>query len=288
MYFSHLDLSEYDVVISITGAEAKYVKTGSQTKHISYIHAPTQYYWGKYDQYLSQPGFGILNPLMRFGLKALVGPLRRADYRFAQKPDVLIANSTFVQQEIKQYYNRDSIVVFPPVSVVDTTLKTKRDGFVIIGRQSNWKRIDLAIESVKQTGDKLTIIGDGAEHAALVKLADGAKNIKFKAPVYDDKKKSEILASAKGFIFTSQEPFGIAPVEALMTGTPVIALQDGGALDFVIDGKNGVFFNEQTIESLKAAIIRFDLIKFSLAEVKKSAAKFSDANFKKQIKELVD
>jgi Glycosyltransferase len=288
-YFSRLDLSEYDVVISITGAEAKYVKTGKDTKHISYIHAPTQYYWGKYSQYLKDPGFGILNPIVRLVLKIFIRPMREADYSFAQKPDILIANSTFVQKEIKEYYERNSVVVFPPVSIVkNTTKKQDNKEFVIIGRQANWKRIDLAIEAVKKTGDKLTIIGAGPAHKSLVKLARGARNVRFKPAINSPKKISQILTNSAGFIFTSQEPFGIAPVEALMLGTPVIAYRDGGALDFMINGKNGVFFKEQNVDSLVQAIEKFHNMKFKSADIKKSAVKFSENNFKKQIKQIVE
>jgi glycosyltransferase involved in cell wall biosynthesis len=287
-YFSHLDLSQYDTVISITGAEAKYVKTGAQTKHISYIHAPTQYYWGKYDHYYKDPGFGILNPLARLALKIFIRPLRRADFRYAQRPDVLIANSTFVQNEIKKYYQRDSLVIFPPVKVAQVSTKTKPNGFTVISRLANWKRIDLSIEAVKATGDKLLIVGGGSSRSALKKLAAGQRNVKFKPAINSAKKIAQILSASQGFIFTSQEPFGIAPVEALMLGVPVIAYKDGGALDFIIDGKNGLFFEQQTAASLQAAIAKFHQTKFNPSVIKKSAVKFSETNFRRQIKKLIE
>jgi glycosyltransferase involved in cell wall biosynthesis len=288
-YFSHLDLSDYDVVISITGAEAKYVRTGGRAQHICYLHAPTQYYWGKYEHYIADPGFGVLNPLVRVALRLLVGPLRRADYEFAQKPDVLVANSSFVQAEIKQYYRRDSVVIFPPVSVVKITTKVKpKNQLVVISRLANWKRVDLSIGAVKQTGDKLLVMGAGPARAGLMKLASGQRNIRFKPAINSAKKIAQILTSSKGFIFASQEPFGIAPVEALMLGVPVIAYRDGGALDFIADGVNGVFFDEQTVESLAAALDRFRDIRFNPAVIKRSAAKFSENNFKKQLKKLVE
>ncbi|MDR3125889.1 MAG: glycosyltransferase [Candidatus Nomurabacteria bacterium] len=287
-YFSHLDLSSYDVVISISGAEAKYVKTGAKTKHISYIHAPTQYYWGKYDEYYKNPGFGILNPLVRLGLKILISPLKRADFRYTQRPDILLANSTFVQNEIKKYYKRRSVVVFPPVKVAKSSPPTKqRAGFVSIGRLASWKRFDLSVAAVKKTGDKLLIVGGGPSRQALQKAAKGQRNIKFKPPIHSVRKISQILSSADGFIFTSQEPFGIAPVEALMSGVPVIAYRNGGALDFIIDGKNGLFFKHQTVESLVEAIEKFHTTKFNPSFIKKSAAKFSEANFKRQIRQIV-
>lgn len=128
-YFSRLDLSYYDVVISITGAEAKAVKTGPDTLHVSYMHAPIQYYWTLYDQYIENPGFGVLNPIARWGLKLLVGPLRKADYKSAQGPDVVVSNSTYIQEEIKKYYDRDSLVVWPNVdteSIAKLAKKSKQ------------------------------------------------------------------------------------------------------------------------------------------------------------------
>jgi glycosyltransferase involved in cell wall biosynthesis len=288
-YFSHLDLSAYDIVISITGAEAKYVKTGPKTRHISYVHAPTQYYWGKYDHYYKDPGFSILNPLARLALKLFVRPLRRADFRYAQRPDVLIANSTFVKNEIKKYYQRDCVVIFPPVKVAKAPAKiSKNNSFVVLFRLANWKRVDLGIDAVKATGDKLLIVGDGPARQALKERAKGCRNIRFKPPVKSLKKISQILSSSKGFLFTSQEPFGIAPVEALMLGVPVIAYKDGGALDFVVDGKNGLFFEHQTAASLQKAIEKFHKTKFNPTVIKKSATKFSEANFRRQIKKLVE
>jgi glycosyltransferase involved in cell wall biosynthesis len=287
-YFSHLDLSQYDVVISISGAEAKYVKTGALTKHISYIHAPTQYYWGKYDQYLKDAGFGLFNPLVRLFLKLLIRPLRRVDFKYAQRPDVLLANSSFIKDEIKRYYQRDARVVFPPVEVAHRPLSPARpEGWVVVSRLVNWKRVDLSIEAAKLTGDQLRIIGEGSDKKKLEKLAQGYDNISFLPASLDDHQMAQALQSSRAVIFSSCEPFGIAPVEALMLGVPVIAYRAGGALDFIIEGQNGVFFDHQTSESLLQAIEKFRKIKFSSSEIKKSSAKFSTANFRRQIRQIV-
>lgn len=292
-YFSRLDLTEYDIVISITGAEAKAVKTRPDARHISYMHAPTQYYWTLYDQYIEQPGFGLLNPLARLGLRLLVGPLRRADYRASQRPTVIVANSTYIQAEIKKYYHRDSQVVWPNVDI--DTIKSatqelapvERRGFVITGRQVSWKRMDLAIATVQKTGDQLTIIGDGPEHERLVKMAEGSSNITF-LPRYDGVGEVVLyLRGAKGFIFPSLEPFGIAAVEALAAGTPLVALRAGGAIDFVQEGTNGVFFDEQTPESLQSALSQFATHSFSQDVVAVSAEKFSAAAFWERMREIV-
>ncbi len=158
--FSRLDLSEYDLVIASSGAEAKGVKTGPHTKLVWYCHAPTHYYWSRYDDYLKHPGFGSFNPLARLGLFGLVGPLRKWDYEAAQKPDFIVANSTHTAHDVTKYYDREATVVFPPVDIqrfagatdnkdkiwhVNAT--TERFGFVIAGRQTPYKKINLAVEA---------------------------------------------------------------------------------------------------------------------------------------------
>lgn len=291
-YFNHLDLSHYDVIISVTGAEAKSVKKGNAV-HFCYCHAPTQYYWSMYDDYVKNPGFGILNPFVRFMFKLFVKPLRKADYKAAQKPDYFITISDYEKKLIKKYYNRDSIVVHPGVEIEDFksfaqgAVENSKDSFVTTSRQVNWKRLDLAISACMKAGEKLTVIGEGPEHKALMKLAKDSKNIKF-LPLMNKKSLARELKSAKGYIFPSLEPFGIAPVEALATGCPVIALKDGGALDYIKEGENGVFFEKQTVESLESAIKKFNETKFKRSSIAKSVDDFSNARFDKEITEFIN
>lgn len=295
LYFSHLDLSDYDVVISITGAEAKSVKTGPNTLHVSYMHAPTQYYWTLYDQYIENPGFGLLNPVARLGLKLLVKPLRKSDYAAAQRPDIVVANSSYIQDEIRTYYDRDSVVIWPNVDVrgireaVDAmpSKEHKKDGFIIYGRQVSWKRMDLAVLAALETGEKLTVIGDGPEHERLVRLAGESEKIVF-LPKYNGIQEivGHIRAS-KAYIFPSLEPFGIGAVEALAAGTPVIGLKKGGAIDFISDSRNGVFFETQAVASLVRAIQSFSKLTFDELTVSQSADRFSEEQFKSQFALLV-
>ncbi len=292
-YFSRLDLSEYDLVISITGAEAKSVKTRADALHVSYIHAPTQYYWTLYNQYLDNPGFGILNPVVRLGLKLLVKPLRKADYKAAQNPDVIVVPSNYIKDEVEKHYNRQSEVIWPNVDVAGIRAivaeqgEMTREGFITYGRQVSWKRIDIAVQAAIQTGEKLVVIGDGPEHETLVKLAANASNITF-LPRYDGIQ--EIVShirSAKAFLFPSVEPFGIAPVEALACGTPLIALRKAGALDMVIEGENGVFFGEQTVQSMVDAMQQFATMPIDEQRVTVSAERFSEENFTRHLSELI-
>ena len=289
-YFSRLDLTEYDLVISLSMSEAKGVKTRPDAVHICYMQGPpTQYYWSMYDDFIKNPGFGKLDWLARIGLKMFVGRQRKIDYQFAQNPNYMIANSNYVANEIKKYYHRDSVTIFPSVETQEffSSSDEPREGFVIAGRQAPWKRVDLAIKACIKTGDKLTVLGDGPEYDRLVKLASNHENIKIIGRYNSATELREHLVSASGFIFPSIEPFGITPVEALATGTPLIALKKGGALDIVDEGQNGIFFENQTVVSLVTALKKFKKMKFDSKLVAKSATKFSETEFKKQLTKFI-
>ncbi len=364
LYFSHLDLSEYDLVISVTGAEAKAVRA---RRHLCYCHVPTQYYWQMYDQYLENPGFGILNPLVKFFFKLLVKPLRQADYRAAQRPDQFVTISTYAQTQIKQYYGREAKIIAPPVEIKKfstgnghkstsspqgmdelstgnpqrfhqkqqkihsfSTENTKKSTtfpqeqedistesqefstsfpqweyekdnpgqepkliapwppryYIIACRQVNWKRVDLAVMACKQLNLPLLVVGDGPEHAKLLELAGEAKNIRF-LPWANTSELAQYLQNAKGYIFPSLEPFGIAAVEALAAGCPVLALAEGGSRDFVHPGENGLLFAEQTSESLAKALQKFEKMSFDRTKVAQTAKKFSTQHFDQEICALI-
>ena len=162
-----------------------------------------------------------------------------------------------------------------------------KDYYVTTSRQVNWKRIDLAVKACMMTQRYLVVIGEGPENKRLKKLAAGSKHIKFLKLMKKDKL-AEYLAEAKGYIFPSMEPFGIAPVEALAAGCPVIAYGVGGARDYVIDGKNGVLFEEQTAKSLAEAILRFEKNKFDRNKVSKTADKFDTDKFVDGIMKVIN
>jgi glycosyltransferase involved in cell wall biosynthesis len=287
-YFSHLDLSEYDLIISVTGAEAKSIKKGNAT-HVCYCHVPTQYYWEMYDDYIKNPGFGILNPLARLGLKLGVKPLRKADFKAAQQPDYFVTISSYAADMIKQYYKREATVIAPPVEVekFHNSKSHKRSGFINFSRQVSWKRQDLIVKACIKAGKEVTLIGDGPEHEQLVKYAGNSPLVHF-IPFSEPAKLHELAAKSEAFIFPSKEPFGIAPVEALAAGCPVIAYSEGGALDYVHAGKNGEFFKEQSVDSLVKALKKFDGSKYSEKEIVKSADAFSATEFKRKLQEFID
>lgn len=283
-WFCSLDLSRYDLVISSSGnGEAKFIKPKPGTIHMCYCHTPTHFYWAKYDEYMANPGF---HPawLIRLGLKLLVAPLRKRDFRAAQRVDYFIANSTYIQQNIKRFYKRDSTVIFPPVDTEKFLghehIVVKPRGFLIAGRQVPYKRFDIAVEACSAQNIPLTVIGDGPEHQRLRKIA--GPSINFLGRV-SDKVLVEEYAAATALIFPSLEDFGITPVEAIASGTPVIAYKAGGALDYVKPGVTGEFFGRQTADSLLHALGVFRAPTYKKTILQRSALDFSNEIFRDKI-----
>jgi glycosyltransferase involved in cell wall biosynthesis len=292
-WFTHLDFSGYDIVISSTGnGEAKGIHVPEGTVHICYCHTPVHYYWRHYDQYLKHPGFGVFDPLARLGLRLLVGPLRRWDLKASRRPDVFIANSTHIQRDIKQYYGRESAVIFPPIDITrfsKAPLGQPRKGFVTMSRLAPAKRIDIAVAACTKLGLPLTVIGNGPDLPRLKRLAGPTVTFLNKADgtfVSDDEMPVKI-AQAEAFIFASFDDFGISPVEALATGTPVIAYKAGGALDYVEEGKTGAFFTEQTVDSLCETLTSFDAKIFDEVYIRKRAARFSPQEFANKMQAFI-
>jgi len=289
-WFESLDLSAYDLVISSSGnGEAKGVKAGSKFKvgqvHICYCHSPTHFYWRHYDQYLKQPGFGSLNPLIRLALRILVGPLRTWDLKAAQRPDIMIANSSHIQKDIKKYYGRDSDVIWPPVDIdrFQTSKPKQRQSFVAVGRQVPYKRTDIIVKACNKLGLPLTVVGNGPENNRLKSLA--GPTITFVDDA-DDNQVAEAMASAKAFIFAAHEDFGITPIEALAAGTPLIAYRAGGALDYLKPGVNGEFFERQTVDSLSATLKNFDATRYQTDKIQATAQDFSAEKFTDRMRRL--
>lgn len=285
--FRKLDLTDYDVVISISSAEAKAVRVKSGARHICYCLTPTRYYWSHYQEYKKSPGLGPLNPLARLLLPAFVGWMRRLDLRAVQGVTEFVAISSAIAERIKTYYGRDSVIIYPPVAMDrfrSLTITGKREGFVALGRQVPYKRFDLAVQACTELGVPLTVLGNGPEHARLVAMAGPTVKFVVGAP---DKAVADALTHAQGFIFPQEEDFGIVQIEAMAAGTPVVALAKGGALDVVTEGKTGVFFNEQTADSLKSAIKKAQTTRFAPKVLQAHAEQFSEEHFIQQLHDLV-
>lgn len=288
-YFGKLKLDKYDLVISLSGAEAKATKVPNGI-HINYCFSPTHYYWVRPDEYLSANtagGVGLLDPVWRFGLRVLKPWMKRWDYLAAQGPDHVITLSSEVKKRIQKFYNRDSTIIYPPVDVARfATSKNPptRKGFLIVGRQVHHKRFDLAVKACTKLSLPLTVIGDGPEHDYLKSIA--GSTIKFQTNI-TDKMIVRYFQSAKGYIFPQEDDFGIVAVEAMAAGTPVVAYEAGGALDIVQPNKTGMFFNEQTVESLSKVLQNWDGRTWNHNDIKLSASRFSSENFKKKLNQFI-
>ena len=289
--FRSLDLSAYDVIISSSSAEAKQVrKSRPDQLHICYCHTPIRYYWSHYREYKKDPGFGKFNWLVRLAMPLMVPSLKKADYRAAQDVDMFLANSTEVQKRIQRYYKQPSTVLHPPVDVQRfTPQKTRGEYFVALGRQVPYKRIDLAVQACSELGVPLKVFGSGSEHERLVAMA--GLNVEFfsnRTGDASDVAVARALESAKGFIFPAEEDFGIVPVEAMAAGAPVIAYGYGGVLDSVTNGETGVLFENQTVESLKAALQKFETEKFLVTVLRNRAKRFDESLFVMKIQNIVE
>jgi glycosyltransferase involved in cell wall biosynthesis len=288
--FKKLDLSEFDIIISSSSAEAKQVqKTRSNQVHICYCHTPIRYYWSHYDEYKKDPGFGSLNWLVRLAMPILVPQLKKADYKAAQKVDVFIANSTEVQARIKKYYGKSSTVINPPVDVSRFTPARERgDYYVALGRQVPYKRVDLAVLAATKLNIPLKVFGNGSEHERLMHMA--GPTVTFYSDRFGNASDAEVtkaLNNAKGYIFPADEDFGIVQVEALAAGAPVIGYGKGGTLDIVQDGESGVLFKQQTVDAVASAIKKAEQITFLPGTLRRKAKRFEKSLFITKIRKVV-
>lgn len=280
--FKLFNLKEYDVVLSSSTCCAKGVKAPNGI-HICYCNTPMRYAWEKREEYIKD-----MNPIKKFILRIFLTFMRIWDKNSSKRVDYFIANSTAVSERIKRCYNRESTVINPPVRCnLFNISDTDGDYYFVLSRLVGYKRFDLAVQACKELGKKLIVIGDGPEKEKIEKIADGDKNIIFLGRQPDDVVK-KYMSECKALLFPGEEDFGIVPVEAQACGRPVIAYGKGGALDSVIDGKTGVFFKEQTVESVKEAITKFETMKFNKQEIRKHALEFDESVFQKKIKEFVE
>lgn len=278
------DLSDYDLIISSSFAFAKGVITGPNQIHISYVHSPIRYAWDLQHQYLQE--IALEKGLKSLIIRSTLHYIRSFDYRSSQAVDHYIANSNFIASRINKLYQRDAKVIFPPVNTNEFSLfEGKRaDYYVTASRLVPYKKVSLIIKAFNQMPEKqLLVIGDGTDFKRLKLMAND--NIKLLGRV-DFQTLKHHLSRAKAFLFAGIEDFGITMVEAQACGTPLIALNKGGALDIVKDldsseNPSGIFIKEQTSEGIMLAIKRFEesIFKFSPILISKNAKQFSVKNF---------
>ena len=280
------DLSSYDVVLSSSHAVAKGVLTHSNQLHISYVHTPIRYAWDLYHQYLHESG-------LNHGLKGILAKyflhkIRLWDVSTANRVDHYIANSHYIARRIKKAYGKSSDVIYPPVDIDKFALReSKSDFYLTASRMVPYKKIDLIVEAFSQTDKKLLVIGDGPDMGKIKSKA--SKNIELLG-FADDKTMADLMGQAKAFVFAAEEDFGITPVEAQACGTPVICFGRGGTLETVREGISGLYFMEQNIRELLAAVDRFEQSydKFDPIKIRENSLKFSRTRFEYEIKSYVE
>jgi glycosyltransferase involved in cell wall biosynthesis len=271
------------VVLSSASAFAKGVITRPKTVHICYCHSPTRYLWSDTHSYVGELSY---NRVIKKIIPYYLSRLRMWDQLAASRVDEFIANSQTIKKRIYKYYRRDSAVILPPVETTSFSLAAKTDNYYLIGgRLVAYKRYDLAVRAFSKLGIPLKIFGEGPEYQKLREMAK--PNIEFLGKVTGDDLK-KLYSQAIAFIHPQEEDFGITAVEAMASGRPVIAYAAGGALETVVAGQTGVFFEDQEWEALADAVIRFKPENFDPPTIKKHAYEFDTEKFKEKIQNFVN
>lgn len=280
-----LDLHGYDIVISNSAMWAHGVITHPGTYHVAYCHTPYRYGWYLYPEIIKAiPERKFLKII---GRSAIFNYLRTWDYSASQKADCCVANSKNIQTKIKKYYHRKSQVIYPPVDIDSFPLSSQKgEYYLVISELVSYKRVDISIDAFIKSGKQLIIIGRGPEYKQLREKSRHHKNIKMLGWVTDEKK-LELISQCKCVIVSAEEDFGIVSVEAQACGKPVIAFNAGGSQETVIEGKTGIFFDEQKSESLLEAVIEFEDMEFDSLQIKNEARRFDKKIFVENWKKLI-
>ncbi|HNF93554.1 MAG TPA: glycosyltransferase [Anaerolineales bacterium] len=273
-----LDLSAYDLVLSLSHAVAHGVKTHKNQAHISYISTPMRYAWHMRDDYLKL--HGLTNPLVRLAANGTLSLLRRWDAFASARSDSLIANSQWTASHIHEAWGRDSQVIYPAVDISRFTPSTQRENYyLLVSRLVPYK---LGIEIVKAFNSlklPLIIVGDGPELQHIQEIAKENITVMGYQP---DAVVTELMNKAKAFVYMATEDFGIAMVEAQAAGCPVIAYYKGGASEIIRDGETGLLFKEQTAVSLAEAVTTFEAMNLNSKAASDNAARFSSERFRRE------
>lgn len=279
--FEQFDLSEYDLVLSVTSAFGHGVVTGPDTTHLCYCLTPARFLWGAH-AYMAREELG---PAARAVIPVFLHRLRQWDRLAADRVDQFIAISNAVQSRIKKHYHRDSGVIYPPVDAQRFRPSDEHDDyFLILSRLVPYKRIDLAVRAFSQLGLPLVVIGDGRDRRALQDMA--AENVRFMGRVSDEEC-NRYLSRCRAFVFPGEEDFGITPLEAQAAGRPVIAFAGGGALETIIEGQTGAFFREATPESLAQAVSDFDDGDYDPVAIRQHALRFDRSVFETALRKRI-
>ncbi|MBI1863408.1 glycosyltransferase [Candidatus Microgenomates bacterium] len=280
--FESFDFTGYDLVISVTSSFAKGVLTKPETKHVCYLLTPTRYVWGQTADYV--------NPWLRFLVQPTITKLRKWDFIAAQRPNKLIAISELVARRAATYYRRDAPVIYPPfdLSRWDTLRTDNADRdlpihdvgyYLFVGRLEPYKRIDLLINVFNKLHYPLIIVGSGSQEFLLKRQAH--ENIVFISNI-SDQKLVEYYEKARALIMPQEEEFGYTAIEAQYVGTPVISYRQSGVAETIIEGKTGIFFENQTPADLYNAIARFEKIEYNIKSLSRKSGLEQVKRFEKQ------
>ncbi len=284
------DLSKYDLVISSSHSIAKGVITGPDQLHICYCHTPMRYAWDLQHQYLK--GSNLTTGIKSWITRLILHKIRIWDLRTSNGVDFFIANSKYIARRIWKVYRREADVIYPPVATTINDLEYKREDFyVTVSRMVVYKKIDIIVEAfIKNPNRKLVVIGSGPMLKNIMHQARNVDNIQVLG-FQSDAVLVDYLRRAKAFVFAAEEDFGILPVEAQAYGAPVIAYSKGGVTESVIvDGNNrtGLFFDEQTVESLNLAIDMFEKNSFISKDCINNAKLFTPEIFRNKITNYIN
>ena len=264
-----LNLSEYDLVISSSSGYVKGVRTNRDALHICYCHTPMRWVWG-FDNYSKRESFSAAHRAL---LRSVIGGLRDWDISASRQPDHFIANSRAVAARIWRAYRRHADVIHPPIDLGRFGISDEQeDYYLVLSRLVSYKRIDLAIAACNLKRRKLIVIGDGPDRARLTALAGPTVTLLGRL---SDHEVQHYAARCRALIFPGEEDFGMAPLEIAAAGRPTIAYRAGGAVETIVDGVTGVFFDKQTPEDLAIAVERFEKMDWSVNLLRNHARGFS-------------
>lgn len=286
--FESFDLSDYDIVISSSTAESKWVITKPDTLHICYCHTPTRYYWSHYHEYVNMMEFGILNPIWKYLMPKIVHKLRQWDYLASKRVDYFIANSKNTSNRIKKYYNSDSIVIYPCLDIENIPFSEKKEDYYFYnGRCIPYKKFDLIVDAFNVNWKKIKIATNTDNK--LYKQLKNKSNNNIEWILTNDLDKINYLHSkAKAFLFPVEEDFWLVPIAAMASWTPVIAYNKWWATETVIAWETWVFFDKQNISSINNAIKKYELLNFDSIKIREHSKKFDKKLFKKNILDFIN
>jgi glycosyltransferase involved in cell wall biosynthesis len=281
--FRALDLQEYELIISSSSSFAKGVRKHPGSKHICFCHNITRFLWDTQVYLKGYKEFQLFAPI----IEPIFSYLRKLDVKYSKEPDLYIANSTTVAKRIQEIYDKPAITINYPVDDSKFSFADRKDSFYLVScRLLSYKRVDIIIEAFNCLGWPLLIAGDGPERQRLE--AKALPNIRFLGYV-DDSERAQLMSTASAAIVAALEDYGLVPIEANLSGTPVIAYGAGGVLDTQVPGLTGLFFHHQTSAAIQAAVLEASKMEWNYSLIRDHALdRFTEAIFFQQVEQLLD